>query len=141
MKAEIIRDDIEIHLPAMRPGHEDCWEYREIMRNGEMTKVPFWKKGAVIDFPDCWRLVQMGCAVPADDGCLKRANRNPDELAAAQKAYERVRLGIHPEDYELFDAGVIVGYEGNGDYKPGPNWDRYQAEQAALTEGDDDDGA
>ena len=141
MKAQIVRNDIEIHLPAMRPGHEELYEFRSVPRNGEMVSVPFWKNGAVIDFPDCWRLVQMGCAVPADDECARKANRNVRQMAEAKKAYDRVQAGIHPDDFELFDAGVIAGYEGNGDYKPGPNWDRHHAEQAALEEGVDDDGA
>lgn len=122
MKAKIIRDDIECSPQHMPPGHEEQYEYREVLRNGGMMRVPFWKLNAILDMPDVWMLVQQGCAVPEDDGCRLRANRTPQQMAAAQHAYSKVAMGIHPDDYELFDAGAILGYLPNGDYKPGPNF-------------------
>jgi hypothetical protein len=62
----------------------------------------------------------MGVAEPVDDECRTRANRTPEQMAAAAHAYERTRLGIHPEDFEKFDAGEIVGYNADGSYIPGP---------------------
>lgn len=140
MKAQYIRDDIEASLAHMPRGHEEQWEYRDVFRNGEMQKVPFWKKGAVIDHPDSWQLVQMGCCIPADEDCLKRAHRTPEQLAAAQKAYSRLAKGIHPEDFQLFDDGVIVGYKPDGSYDPGPNFHKLEEAAAEKSAEDDDEG-
>ena len=40
----------------------------------------------------------------------------------AQHASIRLAAGIHPDDFPLYDAGVIVGYNPDGTYMPGPNW-------------------
>jgi hypothetical protein len=66
-------------------------------------------------------LVQMGCAEPADEECAKASGMTPERMEAAQHAYERISIGIHPDDYELFDAGLIAGYRPDGSYIPGPN--------------------
>jgi hypothetical protein len=76
--------------------------------------------GTVIDHPDAYLLVQLGCAVPADEECQKRHGRTPDQLAAAQHAYRRVSAGIAPEDYEAFDEGIMAGYTPDGEWIPGP---------------------
>lgn len=78
--------------------------------------------GTEIEHLDCWRLVQMGVAVPADDECRKKADRTPDQMEAAQVAYERLSRGIHPEDFEAYDAGLMIGYDENGDWIPGPKY-------------------
>jgi hypothetical protein len=44
-----------------------------------------------------------------------------------------LNAGIHPDDFPLFDAGIITGYLPDGNYKPGPNWDQMP------TSGDDDE--
>lgn len=143
MLAKIIRDDIEISLPHLGPGHEDQWEYRNVMRNDEIVAVPFWKVGAIVNMPDCYMLVRIGVAIPADDACFQRAHRTPEQQAAAQKSYSRIAKGLHPEDFELFDAGVITGYKPDGSYAPGPKWDEYQkqleAAQPADHEEEDED--
>lgn len=126
MKCELIRDDLEVS-PAftdemLGAAHVAQIVMKDIMRNGRIQPVRFWKVGAIIDMPDAYMLVRMGCAKPADPACALRANRSAAEQVDAQKAYERVALGILPEDYDKFDAGIILGYEPNGDYKPGPNF-------------------
>lgn len=95
---------------------------RSVMRNKRMQDVPFWKRGAIIETPDCYLLVQMGCCAPADDECAKEAGMTPDMIRAATKAYERVAKGIHPDDYAAFDKGEMTGYDPQtGAKTPGPN--------------------
>lgn len=127
MKCEILRDDIEISPDypdeALSEFHRAQVVVREILRNGAMAPVRFWKVGAILDAPDAYMMVRQGCAKPADPACASRARRSVAQQADAQKAYERVSKGIHPDDYELFDSGIIDGYMPNGDFKPGPNWE------------------
>lgn len=61
-------------------------------------------------------------AVPADDECAKAAGMTPEEMKVAQHHQDRVRLGIHPEDFEAFDSGIMAGYNPDGSFKPGPNY-------------------
>lgn len=76
--------------------------------------------GTVIDHPDAYKLVQIGCAEPADEECQRRHGRTPEQLAAARHAYRRVSAGIAPEDYEAFDEGIMAGYTPEGEWIPGP---------------------
>lgn len=137
MKCKIIRTDIECSPAHMPPGNETQYEYRDTLRNGAIEKVPFWKNGAILEMPDVHLLVQMGCAVPADDACLLRAHRNPEELAAAQKAYNRLAKGIHPDDFELFDQEIIAGYKPDGSYDPGPQFHLLEKAAAEHEEHED----
>lgn len=123
MKCKIIRDDLEIS-PAFRTPEFVAAHgiVRRIMRNGRMTPVFFFKVGAVFDEKHAYGLVQQGVAIPADDECAELCGRTPEQMAAAQRAYERANRGIDPEDNQLFDAGIIEGYNPDGSYKPGPNY-------------------
>lgn len=134
MKCQFIRDDIEVS-PPIPVGHEGQIETREVFRNHEMLPVTFWKKGAILETPDAWLLVQMGVALPADEDCRARAKMSPEKLAVAKHAYERLNAGIHPDDFQLFDTGIITGYNPDGSYKPGPNF----AQLAKAEEKEEDD--
>lgn len=92
------------------------------IRNQRPKHVLYWRVGTVFSLPDSHILVKQGCAIPMDEECRDRAGMTDEQIAAAQAQYEKVALGIHPEDYELFDGGVIVGYDDKGNYKPGPNF-------------------
>lgn len=91
-------------------------------RNMRMRPVLFWKVGTVFDLPDSFLLVRNGCALPLDDECRERCEMTDEEIAAAQQTYERTEKGIHPEDFNLYDNGIITGYDAAGNYIPGPNW-------------------
>jgi hypothetical protein len=65
----------------------------------------------------------MGAAVPADEECERAANMTPAKLQAAQHAQNKARLGIAPEDFEAFDSGLMVGYNPDGSWIPGPNFE------------------
>lgn len=146
MKCKIIRDDMVVSVPGgvnSLPGHlQEQTEVREVTANGRTHPRAFWKVGSVLTHPDAFRLVQMGCALPADEECATAANRSTLQLAAAQAAYERTVRGIMPEDFDLYNAGIIEGYTGddtvNDGYKPGPNWHLY-LEQKRAAEADEEE--
>jgi hypothetical protein len=125
MKAKIIVDDLEVSPSAVLTEDEQLQTVdRVVWRNGADTAVTFWERGAILDRPDCFMLVQMGKADAADDECKLAVSMTSAQLAQAQHAARRLAAGIHPEDFGLYDAGIIVGYNGDGTYKPGPNFDQ-----------------
>lgn len=146
MKAQYIRDDQEVS-PAFYDKlplyiEQGLVEYRDIMRNGSIQPVPFFKKGAILEEPNAHWLVRFGVAIPADESCAIRARMTPEMMEKEQRWQEMVARHIEPEDADLFDAGVIEGVDGNGDFIPGPNWDKlseYRSTPSVLTEDEDDD--
>jgi hypothetical protein len=124
MKAKIIVDDLEVSPSAVLTEDEQLQTVeRVVWRNGADTAVTFWERGAILDRPDCFMLVQMGKADAADEECKLAVSMTSAQLAQAQHAARRLAAGIHPEDFGLYDAGIIVGYNGDGSYKPGPHFD------------------
>lgn len=95
------------------------------------------KAGTTINHLMCFRLVQMGVAVPADEECRLAANRTPEQLVAAQKAAVRLSKGIDPSDFEAYEKGIMDGYNADGSFIPGPNY--HLLEQDEDTELDEDD--
>ena len=102
---------------ACRNGSHGCRDYPD-------GRIPV---GTIIERPDAWKLVQMGLAVPADEECSKAAAMTDRQMQEAQYAQKRASLGIHPDDFEAYDAGDMIGYDRNGNAIPGPN--------ATLSEG------
>lgn len=96
--------------------------------NQSLTMIP---DGTEYEHPRAWWFVRQGCAEAVDVECHRQANRTAEELAAARHAYRRTLAGIHPDDFPLYDAGYIVGYDMQRNYLPGPNWEEYQAKLAA----------
>lgn len=90
----------------------------QCVRRGKLLFAP---AGTIIDDPECWRLVLNGVAVAADDECRAMDTRNPEQVAAAQKAIKRLQLGIHPDDFRAYEAGEMIGYDKDGQPIPGPN--------------------
>jgi len=85
--------------------------------------------GTIIECPKAFWLVRQGCAEPADDECRKRARITPDRMAAASRSYDRLEKGIHPEDFEAFDQGKMVGYDAQGNWIPGPNFEQDEEDE------------
>ncbi len=77
--------------------------------------------GFVLEDPDAYKLVEHGVAEPADEECAAAVRLTPAELERVRAAYPRIAAGIHPDDYEAFDEGRMVGYNPDGSWKPGPN--------------------
>ena len=81
-----------------------------------------WPAGTIIDHPRAHRLVEMGMAEPADEDCTLRACMTKDEMKAAQIKQTMLGKGIHPDDYQRYLDGEILGYYEDGEDIPGPNW-------------------
>jgi hypothetical protein len=125
MKAKIIVDHLEISPTGILTDAErDQTVVREVWRNGKMEPATFWKLGAIVTQPDCWQLVVGMLAEAADDECAEMSVMTTEQKREAQRARDRLTHSIMPEDFALFDAGMILGYNGDGTYKPGPNFDQ-----------------
>ena len=74
-----------------------------------------------MDAPDAYLLVRAGAAEPADEECERAANMTPLQFEQAKRAQKRASLGIHPDDFDAFDAGEMEGYYPDGSFRPGPN--------------------
>jgi hypothetical protein len=86
---------------TIRPTEMMNPEYDENeMRKAQLADRPYRVKqilmtppGREIDHPACWRLVNMGLAVPLDDECREAAGMSDDELCAAIANYELTEQG------------------------------------------------
>ena len=128
MKCKFIVEDAEYDGPD--EAHLDKTHEVEVVKNNRKVKVRMFKKGAVLEHPESFRLVQMGKAIPADDECKDRANMSPVMIENAKFAYERLQRGIVFDDFERYGRGELIGYNADGSDIPGPN---------AATFDDDDD--
>lgn len=125
MKARITVDHLEISPTGILTEDEKAQTVvREVWRNGEMQPARFWHQGAIITQPDCWKLVLGMLAEPADEECAALSVMTAEQRREAQWARDRLTHSIMPEDFALFDAGIITGYNPDGTYKPGPNFDQ-----------------
>ena len=125
MKAMIIRDDIEVSPSVVLSEEEQAQTVeRLVMRNGAKQAVLFFRQGATLSRDDCYKLVRMGVAEAVDEECQQAVSMTTEQLRQAQHAARRLSAGIHPEDFALYDAGIITGYTPDGQYQPGPNWDQ-----------------
>lgn len=140
MRCKIIRNDMEVNNPDPRQVEGQVVP-RRVQRNGKMVDRLCWKQGAVLSHPQAYRLVQQGVAIPADEECEEACQMSADGMAMAQHAFERLRAGIHHEDYAAYDAGYLSGYsvdeDGEQTWLPGRKGGREEWE--ALFEDHDDD--
>ena len=119
---------------AMRP--------KMLFKPHPKTKQPeaYFPAGTEFEGEQAVFLCRTGQAEPSDDECGDAINATPAERERAQRNYVMNTLGINrKEDRELYEAGVIVGYDPKKDmaYIPGPNWDAYQAAMAESEAIDD----
>lgn len=113
MQAKSIKE-LEVHEPIAPAELVKQCERRD--------KRLFAPAGTVFDAADCFRLVELGVAVPHDDECKALfANRTAEQIAATEHAARRLSAGIDPEDFARFDAGELLGYTADGRDIPGPN--------------------
>jgi len=107
-----------------------------VQRNGK--DEPYFPKGTVFEGPQALFLVQTGQAKPIDDECKKACGMTEDELAANSVEYEMDAKGIRGvRDRNFYITGVIIGYDGEGKYIPGPNWNSWHAEKKEREMEDD----
>lgn len=84
-----------------------------------------------------WKFVLNGEAEPADDECAEVCGLTADDMHKLQRSRFKTEH-IAPSDWDLYDKGVILGYDEKGPdgYAVGPAWEAYQK---ALSEVDDDE--
>lgn len=94
--------------------------------------------GTEIEGEQAIRMCRTGQCEPVDDECLQAVALTVEQLASRQLEYRMSDLGINDKgDRELYKAGVILGYDEQLDYIPGPNWAKYQAAKALVEQEED----
>lgn len=105
--------------PTTKKPHAPASLVKQCVRRGKHLFAPV---GTLLDDPNCYHIVLMGQAEAVDEECKERTACTPEEHAARLHAGRRLMAGIEKDDYELFDKGAITGYDADGRYVPGPNW-------------------
>jgi len=106
-------------------------------RDGREVQIAVYRKGTVFSGAMALQLCRTGQASPADEECAAEIGMTPEQLDVLRIDYEMNAKGINDKgDRELYRAGVIVGYNPDLSYKPGPNWDKYNAAKQQLQEGE-----
>jgi len=104
-------------------------------RDGQAVQIAVYRKGTVFSGPMALQLCRTGQASPADAECAEAVGMTPQELEVLRIDYEMNAKGINDKgDRELYRAGVILGYNADLSYQPGPNWDKYNAAKQQLQE-------
>ena len=136
----VFTTDMDVNPKTLSEADKAKVKFRSSTVNGEPALIPYFPAGTEYEHKRAFLFVAKGCAAPADDECRAKSGMSAEQLAKAQHLYKRNAAGIRPEDFELFDNGVITGYLPGGDYIPGPTWDAFQqsrqAEQARLAQSD-----
>jgi hypothetical protein len=107
-------------------------------RNRLGTMEMIFPAGTIFEGDDAVRMCRIGQAVPADAECADAVGMSKDKLASVQVKYRMNVLGINnKEDRELYEAGVILGYDDKLEYLHGPNWDAYQLAKSESNKAED----
>jgi len=100
---------------------------------GKPVSVAVYAAGTVFEGPIALQLCRTGQAAPADDECAEALNMTQQQIDVLRVEYEMNNLGINNKgDRDLYRAGVILGYNADLTYKPGPKWDEYHAAKAKI---------
>jgi hypothetical protein len=87
---------------------------REQVLSRKPLKTKTLKPGDIIESPDAYQLIQVGIAVPDDDESRLACGMDEGQIKQAAIAAERTRLGIHPDEFDLYAAGLMDGYNASG---------------------------
>lgn len=144
MKYQLIRNDIRPSYPGKQFGWvpdnmRDMVETRKVFSSGRLQEMTFWRTDVVFDHPTGYKLVRNGDAIPMDEECELASGLRPEQLTVVQYNRERLARGINRDDWESYDAGYMTGYNPDGDWIPGPNYDKWLAEQAAQEDEEEDE--
>lgn len=123
--------DVDVNPKTLSTENKAKVRFRNNTVAGVASSIPYFPKGTEYEHKLAHMFVRKGCAAPADEECHAACGMTPEQLAQAQHLYKRNAAGIRPEDFKLFDDGVILGYEQNGEYIHGPCWDAYQQSRQA----------
>jgi len=130
MKAKLVIT----HEADMSTMSEELKSKVRFAKNGEAGKpIAIFPAGTEFEGDQALALCRNGQATPSDQECADALGLTEAQLNALQIGYKMDMLGIHkPEDRELYRAGVISGFDKNGRYKPGVNWDEYNKAKTAV---------
>lgn len=121
-------------LASLPPAYQSKIKFKT--ENGK--PVAYFPKGCEFDGEHALHLVKTGQASPIDEECAAACGMDANQLASKQMHYAAANVGIKgKKDLEMFLAGAITGYApGTTDENPiyihGPNWDAWQAAEAAA---------
>jgi hypothetical protein len=139
MKCQFVLD-VDMNVATLDSEQAHKLKFRWARQGRENIKVGYFPAGTEYEHPDADFFVRNGQADPADQECIDAIGAiTSEQRELVKKRYRRLAAGIAQEDFALFDAGVILGYNaGDGSYVPGPNWDEYHRENPAVTQPDND---
>lgn len=102
--------------------------------------VAVFAAGTEFEGPQAVALCRTGQASPADAECAEAVGLSAKQLLVLQVGYEMDVKGIHSrEARELYRAGVILGYDENKKFIPGPRWQNYQDAKRKREDAEDAD--
>ncbi len=139
MKCRLLLDqhaDVDTISEEDRPKLKLWFVKKDTPSGVKLVPVPYFPAGTEFEH-DVLGFIARGQAEPSDQEAINGCNLTPDELKKRQHAYRRISAGISPDDYTLFDNGIILGYNLDGTYKPGPNWAEYQKAAKAIPQAKD----
>ncbi|MBD3675603.1 MAG: hypothetical protein HUJ26_18990 [Planctomycetaceae bacterium] len=114
MKVRLIRD------MRIRNSHYDPLKEKRCKQQGLPYPEPkyVWvHAGHELDHEKSWKLIYMGVAEPADAEAEAHVEANGFDQSKFSKAiwhYTRAEKGIVPEDFEHYKAGLMDGYDAEG---------------------------
>lgn len=127
MKCKMCKDMDAISPDKWPPGRVDPSVLPDILETGIIPA------GTIIDQPEAYKFVRHGIADPVDEECRIAAGMSEPEIVVAKMRQRRVSAGIHPDDYDVYDQGIMVGYNPDGSFKPGPNYEEAEWEERKRT--------
>lgn len=138
MRAVFLNDE-EADLNTISAENFKLVEPRVRINRGVPEEFHVYPKGCEVSGAVALHIATSGQGHPLDDECVKASGLNPAQLRERQKDYEMTAKGINrPEDRILYKAGVIAGYDTDGEYIHGPNWDSYHEQMAKAKEASDE---
>ena len=145
MKAKLVLD--QDCNPRNVPEHmKEFIAFRPHPHLREKKMVPYFPAGTVFEGDQATFMCRTGQATPCDEECAAEIQMTKDQLELQQLEYKMSDLGINDEqDRELYRSGVIKGYrtkpgskDGEQEYIPGENWEKYHAAVAEAAEDNED---
>lgn len=125
--------DVDVDPSTMPESEKTKIKFRMNQVGDEVRPIPYFPAGTIYDHPNAFIFCRAGSAAPHDQECIDRTGLSETELKALQQRYKRTAAGILKEDWELFDSGIITGYDHTtGEYLPGPNYAAWHAAKTAA---------
>ena len=120
MRAKLVLDQFANPDKAAGPLKERI----QYVRSGGAKMVAIFPKGTEFDGQHALDMCKRGQAEPVDEECTTALGMTAEERRERQLEYSMDALGINrKEDRKLFEARVILGYDKELNYIPGPKWE------------------